>query len=97
MNGSFPVNKWLAIIVPAGAFIAGILAFGDWKGDVSARLTAVEKTATDNEEIHRDEMWEVRKYFHSVDMNILLIATKMKIDKSELSSLELEMPKRTKR
>jgi len=77
VNGSFPVKTWLAIAVPVGAFLMGVLGVGVWKGEVSTRLDAVELMAKNNKEItesneqtHRDEMWEVRKYFHSLDMNI---------------------------
>lgn len=94
INGSFSVKTWLAIAVPVGAFLMGVLGVGVWKGEVSMRLAAVELIAKNNEQTHRDEMWEVRKYFHSLDKNILVIATKMKIEENELSSLDLEVPKR---
>ena len=103
MNGSFSIKTWVAVAVPVGAFLVGLYGVGVWKGDLSTRLAAVEVKAEKNKEItesneetHRDEMWEVRKYFHSLDMNILVIATKMKIEKSELSELGLEVPKRAK-
>jgi len=96
MSRELSIKTWLAIAVPIVAFLVGVYGVGVWKGDISIRLNTVEEIANNNEEVHRDEMWEVRKYFHSLDMNILLIATKMEIDKSELSSLELEMPKRAK-
>ena len=103
MNGSFSVKTWLAIAVPLGAFAAGVYGVGVWKGDVSTRLSAVESKATknekatnSNEQINRDEMWSMRLYLHSLDKNILVISTKMKIPKSEMSTLELEMPKRAK-
>ncbi len=96
MNGSFSVKTWLAIAVPIGAFLVGIYGIGVWKGDISTRLTAVELLANSNEDVHRAEMWEVRTYFHSLDKNILVVATKMEIDLSKLSRLELEVPKRAK-
>jgi len=96
MNGSFSVKTWLAIAVPMAAFLVGIFGAGAWKGDVSRRLTTVELIAENNEQLHRDEMWEVRKYLFSLDKNILVIATKMEIEENELSRLKLEMPKRAK-
>ncbi len=103
MNGSFSVKKWLAVAVPLGAFLVGLYGVGVWKGDLSTRLAAVEVKAEKNKEIterneqtHRDEVWTQRLYLHRLDKNILVIAIKMKIPKSELSILELEMPKRTK-
>ena len=103
MNGSFSVKTWLAVAVPIGAFLVGVYGVGVWKGDVSTRLNAVEsdvkknENATNsNEQINRDEMWSMRLYLHNLDKNILVIATKMKIPKSELSSLKLEMPKRAR-
>lgn len=94
MNGSFSVKTWLAIVVPVGAFLMGILGVGVWKGEITTRLNVVESIAKNNEKLHRDEMWEVRTYLHSLDKNILVIATKMEIEEKDLSSLELEMPKR---
>ena len=103
MSNSFSVKTWLAIAVPVGAFLMGVLGVGVWKGEVSTRLAAVEIKAEKNKEIterneqtHRDEVWAQRIYLHSLDKNILVIATKMKIPKSELSSLELEVPKRAR-
>ncbi len=101
INGSFSIKTWLAIAVPIGAFLVGVYGVGVWKGDVSTRLSAVEsdvikneKATKVNEQIHRDEMWKVRVYLHSLDKNMLVMATKMKIKKDELSDLNLEMPKR---
>ncbi len=94
MNGSFSIKTWLAIAVPIGAFLVGLYGVGVWKGDLSTRLSAVEISAKNNEETHRAEMWEVRTYLHSLDKNILVIATKMKIAQDELSSLDLKVPKR---
>jgi len=94
MNGSFSIKTWLAIAVPIGAFLMGILGVGVWKGEITTRLNVVEGIAKNNETTHRDEMWAVRLYLHSLDKNILVIATKMEISKSELSDLKLEMPKR---
>ncbi len=107
MNGSFSVKTWLVVAVPLAAFLVGvvgnILAVAVWKGEISTRLTAVEVRAENNKEVteineqtHRDEMWRNILYLHSLDQNILVIATKMKIPKSELSSLDLEVPKRAK-
>ena len=103
MNGSFSIKTWLAVAVPVGAFLMGVLGVGVWKGEVSTRLAAVEIKAEKNKEIterneqtHRDEMWAIRVYLHSLDKNNLVIATKMGIPKSELSDLKLEMPKRAK-
>ena len=103
MNGSFSVKTWVAVAVPIGALLVGIYGVGVWKGDVSTRLSAVEssvrkneKATNANEQINRDEMWAMRLYLHNLDKNMLVIATKMKNPKSELSSLELEMPKRAK-
>ena len=96
MNGTVSLKKWVAIGVPLLTFAVGILAVGAWKGEITTRLTVVEVIAKNNEEIHRDEMWAVRLYLHSLDKNILVIATKMEISKNELSDLKLEMPKRNK-
>jgi len=100
MNGSISLKMWVAIGVPLLTFLLGglfyIFAVGAWKGEITTRLTVVEVIAKNNEEIHRDEMWAVRLYLHSLDKNILVIATKMEISKTELSELKLEMPKRTK-
>ena len=94
MNGSLSVKTWLAVAVPIGAFLIGFFGVGVWKGEITTRLAMVELIAKNNQKTHRDEMWEVRKYFHSLDINIKVIATKMKIAENELSSLGLEMPKR---
>ena len=94
MKGSFSVQTWVAIAVPVGAFLVGLYGVGVWKGDVSTRLSAVEIVAKNNEETHRTEMWAQRLYLHRLDKNILVIATKMKIPKNELSIIELEVPKR---
>ena len=96
MNGSFSVKTWLAVAVPLGTFLAGVLAVGVWKGEISTRLSAVEIVGKNNEEIHRDEMWEVRTYLHSLDKNILVVATKMEIKEEELSRLNLKVPKRAR-
>ena len=94
INGSLSIKTWLAIAVPVGAFLMGVLGVGVWKGEVSTRLAAVELIAKNNEETHRAEMWEVRTYFHSLDKNILVVATKMEIKEGELSRLNLKVPKR---
>ena len=101
MNGSFSVKTWLAIAAPVIAFGIGILAAGEWKGEITTRLSVVEgiargneENAKSNEQGHRDEMWAMRSYLHSLDKNVLVIATKLKIPRSELSDLKLEMPRR---
>lgn len=103
INGSISLKMWVAIGVPLLAFLTGILAVGAWKGEITTRLTVVEGKATtneqdakNNEQQHRDEMWAMRLYLHNLDKNILVIATKLKIPRTELSELKLEMPKRAK-
>jgi len=101
INGEVSIKKWIVIGVPLIAFLGGTLAVGAWKGEITNRLEVVEGIAKNNtedakrnEEIHRDEMWAIRRYLHSLDKNNLVVATKMGIPKSELSDLKLEMPKR---
>jgi len=107
MTGSISLKMWVAIGVPFVTFLMGgllyIFAVGAWKGEITTRLTTVEgiakinkEDAKNNEQQHRDEMWAMRVYLHSLDKNILVIATKLKIPRSELSELKLEMPKRNK-
>ena len=101
MNGSLSIKTWLVIGVPLVSFAVGILAVGAWKGEITTRLSVVEGVAKGNEENaksneqgHRDEMWAMRLYLHSLDKNIFVIATKLKIPRNELSDLKLEMPRR---
>ena len=101
MNGSLSIKTWLVIGVPLVSFAVGILAVGAWKGEITTRMSVVEAKAEKNEtnakineQGHRDEMWAMRSYLHSLDKNVLVIATKLKIPRSELSDLKLEMPRR---
>ena len=101
MNGSLSIKTWLVIGVPLVSFAVGMLAVGSWEGEITNRIKVVEAKAEKNEtnakineQGHRDEMWAMRSYLHSLDKNVLAIATKLKIPRSELSVLELEIPKR---
>lgn len=104
-NGSISLKMWVAIGVPLLTFLLGIIiyifAVGTWKGEITTRLTAVEgiaknnkEDAKNNEQQHRDEMWAMRVYLHSLDKNILVIATKLQIPRTELSELKLDIPER---
>lgn len=107
MNGSISLKMWVAIGVPLLTFLMGgllyIFAVGAWKGEITNRIKVVEvkaennkQDAQNNEQSHRDEMWAMRVYLHSLDKNILVIATKLQIPRNELSELKLDIPERVK-